>query len=85
MPPSQPPTPPSLFRGMANSALNMRARYEFKYASLHGVYGTPAVFVGGVYAASLSSGDATLQDWHSVLKRLLGASGHLGAVADLWM
>lgn len=59
-----------LCRGMADSALGIKTRNQFKYGCLHGVYGTPMIFIGGVMAESLDGG-ATMEDWKSVLDPLL--------------
>lgn len=55
---------------MADRNLDLRARYQFKYGCLHGAYGTPMVFVGGILAEGLN-GDATLENWHEVLDPVL--------------
>lgn len=55
---------------MANRRLGLKTRYQFKYGCLHGVYGTPLVFVGGVIAKGLD-GRATFQDWKKVLDPLI--------------
>lgn len=55
---------------MADSALNMKARYEFKFGCLHTVYGTPAVYVGGVHAEALD-GDSSFEEWQEILDPLL--------------
>lgn len=56
---------------MADSALDQNARYQFKYGCLHGIYGTPIVYVGGVYAESLSSGGASISTWRDVLGQVV--------------
>ena len=54
---------------MADKDLGLKARYQFKYGCLHGVYGTPMVFIGGV--AEGLDGGATFEDWKSVLDPLI--------------
>lgn len=60
---------------MENSELELRTRYEFKYAALHGVFGAPMVYVGGILSESLSTGSATLENWEKVLDALIGEHG----------
>lgn len=75
-----PPAPPCYFThalrhvdsGMSASELNLQTRYQFKYGCLHGVFGTPLVFVGGVLAENLDGG-ATFETWQDVLAPLLSA------------
>jgi protein-disulfide isomerase len=58
--------------------VDIAARNEFKYAALHGVYGTPSIAVGGVFTDFDASNSA---EWDSTLEPLLrsrvyGAAGH---------
>lgn len=70
---------PGACRGMADSNLNMKARYEFKYGCLHNVYGTPAVYVGGVHAGGLDGG-SSFEDWQEVLDPLItGLASRIGS------
>ncbi len=58
---------------MVNSNVETQTRIQFKYGCLHGVYGTPQVYVGGVFADGLDGG-ATFQDWQDILDPLIGAT-----------
>ncbi|CAM9234266.1 unnamed protein product [Laminaria digitata] len=57
-------------RGMADKNLGLKTRYQFKYGCLHGVYGTPIVFIGGVMAKGLN-GRSTFEDWKRLLDPLV--------------
>ncbi|CAM9909317.1 unnamed protein product [Ascophyllum nodosum] len=56
--------------GLADGELDMKARYEFKYSCLHTVYGTPAVYIGGIFAQDLDSG-SSFEEWQKTLDPLL--------------
>lgn len=55
---------------MADAEVEIQARNQFKYGCLHGVDGTPQVYIGGILASGLD-GDATFQDWQDILDPLL--------------
>lgn len=57
-------------RGMASAEMETQTRSQFKYGCLHGVHGTPEVYIGGVLADNLDGG-ATFQDWQDLLDPLL--------------
>ncbi|CAM9646283.1 unnamed protein product [Ectocarpus sp. 12 AP-2014] len=56
--------------GMADAEVEIHTRNQFKYGCLHGVDGTPQVYIGGILASGLD-GDATFQDWQDILDPLL--------------
>ena len=56
---------------MADPDIETETRTQFKYGCLHGVDGTPQVYVAGVLAENLD-GEATFQDWQDVLEPLVG-------------
>lgn len=58
---------------MADSEVEMQTRSQFKYGCIHGVRGTPMVYIGGVLVDGLD-GDSTFQDWQDVLEPLLSSS-----------
>eukprot|EP00752_Nemacystus_decipiens_P007425 g6638.t1 len=57
--------------GMSDDDVEAQSRIQFKYGCLHGVFGTPQVFVGGVWAENLD-GEETFQDWQDLLEPLVG-------------
>lgn len=65
--------PELLRRGMSDDEVETLTRFQFKYGCLHGVFGTPEVFVGGVLADGLD-GEATFQDWQDLLEPLVGGT-----------
>ncbi|CAM9601308.1 unnamed protein product [Discosporangium mesarthrocarpum] len=73
-------TPQEFQTGMASSATDFKARYQFKYACLHQVYGTPSVFVGGVASPELSTSSATPDAWRSVLSTIALGTPEEGGV-----
>lgn len=58
---------------MSDSEVDTQTRNQFKYGCLHGVFGTPQVFIGGVLAEGLD-GEATFRDWQDLLEPLLGGA-----------
>ena len=56
--------------------VDIAARNEFKYAALHGVYGTPSVAVGGVFTDFDASDSA---EWDNTLEPLLRSTVHSAA------
>lgn len=60
----------ALRRGMADLEMEAQTRSQFKYGCLHGVHGTPQVYIGGVLADNLDGG-ATFEDWKALLDPLL--------------
>lgn len=69
---------------MDDPELNMQTRYQFKYGCLHGVSGTPFVYIGGVLADGLD-GSATAAAWRKFLDPLVNGffPGRKASQADL--